>query len=783
MNRKNSMRFLKIAAIMFMTCFLLSCGGGGGGGGETTTLPPTATGSIELPDGFSIDKSTLKVMTGAGTATVDTNGTFQVPLTGVGTSLCTVTDMAGHVILLGHISATGSQNIGPKETAVALIFLALGAMTLPADQQDTAANCIAQASATDTLAAVIAARIAVNPTAVTDGDQNIIDALGQALNEIKDGTDLKSIALQAEWASCPVSLAKSIPEAQLMNSQAIVSGVPQVVLTLVNPTNPQEGLQLGPNPSGDGLIMMNNYRRAAMIYAYRVGTEDDNGNRTDENPISSAMTPLLMDPTTSLAGSIQTVTDIAQGKVFWTQVETPPFTLPLAVGSAKTFYSVIAVGPTFDIATPEFFADSKFADYAPIWNAEILAMSGKAFVKDLLLPTIFTWLIDTQKINKFMGISEDVETLSQDIASLIFKTSPSVQESVQKGNWSEAAITVMNDMAGSSNLRNGMITLIRNALAKQAVLDLFDPDLALKALSSTNAIVSAIDKVMTFGDIGAVIKDIGSSSPGLKWDVTVSKANVQLNPASATVEASHSVDLTGQVKPQNLSGILTYKWSVQGTNGTLQDSLGHSGTGFDSSSPQASYVANATVVDGQVDVVKLAVYYKPDAGSGVTHADPIYLGEATSSITVTAPLCCTDVDYASFKSGCGSLLLSSLDVTAGDNITASVNSGCGEVDLSVDYTLDNVVVDGVPTTANGSFSMYSYWGWPYYPAARRNGAVVHLPGGSHTVEFTVRFSAPNDCVFLDPSISTNANGPWAVLSGTGGWWSTVVPFRVRQKGI
>lgn len=766
------------------TLFVLTGCGGEGGGGESAAPSspasspasgPAVAGMVQLPAGTAIDASTLNVATGAGTAKVGANGAFSAPFSGEGQSLVAVLDPAGKLVLLGYVDPAGQAAIGPKESAVALLFQALGAFTLPAEEQETLRMLLAGSAQTGELAAVIASRVAENPTALADGDQQVLEALTQSLASLLEDPPQVPSAQTARLRSAAV--ARSTVAPAVMSA----ANIPGTTLTLVNPTDPQEGLQLGPNPSGEGLILMNTYRRASYYYAYKIATEDEEGNRYDLQPPFPAIDATAMQATNQLNGVFGTVLDILNHKVFWTPVQSDPFELPLEAGAAKTFYQVVAVGPSFDLTSPTFFSESRFVGFVPQWEESILSLTSTAFVKDMLLPVAFSWVLESDKINAALKV-ENPEFISKTISAMVFKALPEAKDQVLAGEWKEAMLTIVKELAGSDEFRQAFITALQDYFQNAAVLDvLSDPDALISSLTHANMVIEAIDKAMTAGDIGAVIKDIGSSRRGNLWEVTVVKPMIRLDPEQAEAEPLDRIALTAK-SPTGVQGVFVYQWSVSGGNGHLEDANGHSGSAFESSSPNVSYVADPEVTDGATDAVTVRVYLKPDAGSGTTHGDPIFLGEADSEISLTVPPMCTDLDYAILASGCGSVSLSSMDLTAGDKLVVSVHIGCEGVELSADYALTSgVVVDGVPVTArSGSAALYSYSGWPYKPSAR-GGAVVSLTPGPHTVEFTIRYDAPNDCVFWDSALSWYARGPWVILGN--GRWSTAVPFRVHQKGI
>lgn len=129
-----------------------------------------------------------------------------------------------------------------------------------------------------------------------------------------------------------------------------------------------------------------------------------------------------------------------------------------------------------------------------------------------------------------------------------------------------------------------------------------------------------------------------------------------------------------------------------------------------------------------------------------------------------APMC-VDIDPAPYRSGCGNITGPST-VRAGETFTVSADWHCSGASISASHTLPQVIVDGAPMTAPlGVAPMYGYD--PPVPGPPA-GAMVTLPAGAHTVQFTADPAAATNCV------RASGQGPWFVLGA--GSWSSVQPF-------
>lgn len=144
---------------------------------------------------------------------------------------------------------------------------------------------------------------------------------------------------------------------------------------------------------------------------------------------------------------------------------------------------------------------------------------------------------------------------------------------------------------------------------------------------------------------------------------------------------------------------------------------------------------------------------------------------------------CDSFDWAPYESTCGDLVLDRTDVTAGDVLTVMIKMDCSGGRIACDYAEPGLTeVDGtqVPEANAGYPGLYNYT--PPRPVARKNGSVVQVSEGPHTIRFFLKLSAPNDCLTITDG-DFRAEGPFVFLGNGTGYWSSVQSFRIRQSGI
>src|SRR5690606_16469258 len=131
-SRRIPLRPMALAATMVLV--LASCGGSPG-----EPLPTGATrvtGVVTLPAGSPVAISALEVVTPYGSYPVDDGGRYTaLALKGADSELAVHTT-DGDLLLLG-VSRGASAPISSSTTAEALLYYLVGAMWLPADEQDT----------------------------------------------------------------------------------------------------------------------------------------------------------------------------------------------------------------------------------------------------------------------------------------------------------------------------------------------------------------------------------------------------------------------------------------------------------------------------------------------------------------------------------------------------------------------------------------------------------------------------------------------------------------------
>ena len=177
---------LMLAILPWLT--LIGCGGKS----PTSSAPPPeiykpvpAAGSVELPKGTSVDENSLTITAGAfAQATPDTAGNVTINLNEGATQLVSATTTSGDPILLSIAVNPHSGtliDLNPRTTAEAMIFLNPAAVVSEPSLSFTVMGIVRNMAETQTLADVIASKIAANPSVLVTDDPDIKAALTNAL--------------------------------------------------------------------------------------------------------------------------------------------------------------------------------------------------------------------------------------------------------------------------------------------------------------------------------------------------------------------------------------------------------------------------------------------------------------------------------------------------------------------------------------------------------------------------------------------------------------------------
>jgi hypothetical protein len=741
-----------LAVLTLVSVAWLGCGRSPG---ATAAAVPAmqAPGTVVLPPGSALQVTDLHVVGSQGSVAVAAAGTFTATEPGAGPALVGAFDAAGHLVLLGYVDAgvPAGGEVSARQTAVALLFQALGMNLLPPGQWKQALALIAATPQADALGATVAARIAASATALSDGDAAIADGLAAAVSALRPAPQAAS------------ALAAFEPSARRARATAVVvqaTSTPSLAITTVDTPNTQSGVTLRVSPDANGVVLDNDYRRHLMYFVYRTGYLPD---ATDAVPVAIPWEELargFLPGTTGATSVVGTLTDLIAGTVQYATVTSSPVALPLNPPDAKrTYYTVVVVGAGQDTTFPASLASSD-PSLRDQWTTRANDMTSLLVWKDLLMPALCTF-VPAERLAAGMGVDQATIDYAVDVFSLLAKSGVDVATPIASGNYKGAVTEFVSAM-------------VNNGTARAAVLDKLaaTPALAAKrsaiealATSTTKIFeaLKAVDAFYTAVDLATVVAQVQLSSTFVEGEAKASKPVVRLSPDAATVDPRGQVTLTALIP--DITGTFNYHWDTPGALGHLEDDRGHYGTSFDSTAASVQYVVD-TALAGNSEKVTVEGYLVPDGGVG----ERLDLGSASSTVTVA----CEPVP-APILSGCGS-------ATTVD--PATIDEGGL---LTISFTQRSGGLCGGPTSVsvNVPGQFLSYPGGNLSYGAVTYDALPDASSAARTLTYQLSASAldwagvvlcPRALGYYEPPGSTT--GPYVEVS-TWSWWD-LVPFTVKQ---
>lgn len=612
--------------VILLATVVLACGGTS----SPSAAPPSGgagaaiAGTVRLPAGSSLDVSKLTVNGPFGSSTVGADGTFQIEVNAAPT-LVLVSEPGGKLALVGFVRQ-GAAELSARSTAEVLLYYALGAFTLPGEQFEAIVQAVAASPQAASLATKLEPRLGAAPTLLSDGDAEALGAIGAARAAIV-GTATGGV----DVPSGPAIAGELVVSRTPGGSSRIDLAAGNVAVT---DAGTRSGVEVLANPDGNGIVARNDRRRDVELFAYQVASEDANGVRTElPNPVLAAG-PHAVPATRALNVVVSTLEALSgSGASAWAPVFSEPLDLPLVDGSVKTSYVIVAIGPTADPANvPSLWTDSRWFGEVERWKEAAHDLGWFGYIGDNLLPMVTLpmfgglYFVTTAQLTKFQAA---VRTGATDVLAKY-----GVADPVALSARAKATATLIEEAGVNASYNAELVEetaqIVGEAVPNNARMAQIQAN--LRFLSKAGLILAVVDAVFALGDLGAVAKDLLSSSQAESWNVTATEAAVRITPTSALVtpkapSAEFKVAVNGDP-----NGLFVYRWSTSGTYGKVSDYL-TDGLSVDSHSDKALYLANdpTSITDELRDTVTVEVF--ADDGSHAIPAGAKPIGMATATVS------------------------------------------------------------------------------------------------------------------------------------------------------
>jgi hypothetical protein len=614
----------------------------------STITPVSASGIVKLPTGSSLSISNLKVLGCLDETSIGNDGNFKVQEPGSGIAAVSLTDAQGNMLLAGYVDA-GNPNgeISAQTTAVWLLFKAF-AILLPSPA--LWGDFIKMLSATDEakqLAKVISEQVAVNPTALADGNEKIIAAITGAVTSLRGPDRLSNTMSSTAGQMFGATMGKS--KIVRMANETVIQGPAKLIVeggeksgAVVTADTSQSA-----RPEVNGFAITNTRRRHLWYYVFELGYEDEYGlyhpiDPEKVAPRDPSVSQLSYCPAVSgYSGVIGTISDVIMQDMALTAETSLPVELYMDPrNAAKTKYTVVVLGAGVikDFRSfQDFLPDEVKSKYQTEIFVTYVLISAMTMMCEMVLPILFDFLP-----NGLLQEAIDKTLTPSNIVLPMLKLTEEQIEAAHKagygwftnlGNW---------DIKGAANAFIKMIVdneASRKTFVESIIKWLLRPptqhpqqlpnpalDGALKTAGKWLLVLKIFDTLLATIDLATVKSHIDKSNPADYWYVTAFPAVVRLDPNSTSLLPDKTVAL--KASAPNIEGVIMWRFSCTNKSGHLRkwDNTDQTAE-FDSSKPDITYITNKDAVGGTVDTVTVKAYLKQEGNLE-------YLGEATARVEI-----------------------------------------------------------------------------------------------------------------------------------------------------
>lgn len=630
---------------------LIACGGGDGAAvpvrNPLLDLPPgevTSTSTrvlIDMPAGVSMAAA---FVVGASGAVAVTANQAMVDVFADGPQLATVVAADGTPLLMGWIG-TGRPAISAHSTATVLLHFGLGLPFFGPLTRDMLRDRLETQPAVATFGAQIAAILVADPKALATGSAALIDALGQAAQQL-----LPPSAVAPADRARPLGLK-------------------------VEPATSLSGLQVVQGDTLNSCFVDNQYVRRAVVIVNREAWFDAEGARHAEPQAPVQVGEVMELP---LPSAIDSVSNTVAGwaNQFFAPDDPNGFfrsvsdtvTLDIAPEAAKrTEYSVVVLMagrlPISDLAAFNRLPASQQAYVRGLDITKNLML--KTLLIDLAGPFFFGMLSEKLgELGKGKGASEARKELMTQFATTLFSILqnqlPDLIQKLSDGTtdaWS--AFKTVGKTLTFDPATGAMSPLLQEALTKLAefcVARLADVKLRSSVLEVATGlkiggkgvlgilpvlnIVGKFDTVLGYAALARIAGDVERSRQMESWSVNATKAKVKLRPDPLEAETTNvTYPISAEIVDNDddaygvEKGSINFDWECTGLYGNLY-SLADPGltkpNKFTTSKNNATpnYLPNGKEADGAPETISVAAYFQPIGGGGMRQL----IGSASTTV-------------------------------------------------------------------------------------------------------------------------------------------------------
>lgn len=548
--------------------------------GELLDAPLTDI-QVKVPEGSGLNPSELKVFSFLENFDINPDGSSKAILNSEGMSFAYVFNDLDEPILMGIITDTNKE-LSVKSTIEAAVYFSLGTVFLPSDVQKKYFE-----------------------------ESSKLPDLQDIENKITEIYTNNPSPLNSQEFS---TIIKEYTENLLNDGETIDLSSKRIE---VDKNDVKSGIQLE-TKSSLSLSIINNYRRRAHGFSYKMSVTDDANNTTtlinDIKTDKAAPTKdVAVKQTKEFTQLTATTTDIGSGVgIGFARTESEDITFELGDNDKEAQYKIRVVGPSF----------ISIGDLDGLTQTELdklLELQEETLLFDLTLPILMGL---TGHLDLLKGLDEKRFKGYEDALSLFAQSLPAVQDAAKEGDLkkmlNELLLAMYNNRVGGNveNILTNLFQDITEISKDKTSYFVNNADRIKSSVKKTVNIIKLVDLILLTNDV--LIRQgsaFAFSSALEEWDVKAKQSNVTLVLKDPIALPGISADMEAVVQDLQLAAgeSLEYRWSTSGNYGILKDEFGKEDTSFTSTRANVKYVVTASddqITDESFDGLKVEVYLK-----------------------------------------------------------------------------------------------------------------------------------------------------------------------------
>lgn len=569
-------------------------------------VPRFALGHLALPSGVGLSPGQLRVVTAAQEWPVQPDGVFNATTYSSSYSLVAVVNQNDRVVLLGLLLPGTGATLSVKTTAAVLVHFALGGWSLPSGELFAYVNDLIELQVCQDVADVIAAEMARDPLVVANGSAAVDAAVVTAVAAIESRDALPDLSGLGV----------------LLEPRSITPGEPFLI---VSPTAPQSGVTLILDRSAPRITARNGFRRPAKLYRLLTGYNDAGGGRVDLPVVELVGEPIDLPGGETLrvrSGGLNSMFGTVTATP-WLPSETGPIEVPARDGATRTYYDLVAIGPSFDGSDSPLLDRSRYAAIRSEWENLLIEQRIDTFVLKFMMPLAETFAVGVRSSIPLESQPPVVRTLRELIQPIL--DGAGIRLNTLDG-YVAAVDLILDRWSNNRAFREDLIAVLIAAYGTEigARLDSIDISVNMRRLARTASLRGAIKSAFGMRDVARLADNLGQADDIVVWTAEVGAVRITPSPGLVS-EDFPFVELTASVRGTPALP-LSYQWSTAADFGRLSTVEDEPAEELTTTEATVLYMADpAEVLAREIDQVTVRV----------SDANGALLGSATVGIEGT----------------------------------------------------------------------------------------------------------------------------------------------------